>query len=134
MLWHGDAEIRFSSFFSFKLCFNRGISWGMLHSHDTLRFVFVITMTADVTSILAWYTFKRVRGGHAALWEALALSGAVSNLFDRLFHGGVIDFILFSYGNLLFPSFNIADACIVVGVCFMMLALLKEDSSSVSQP
>ncbi len=129
ILWHGAEEIKLSSFLSLSLSLNRGVSWGMLHSHNTLQFLFVITLTLAVTCILGFYTYKRWKEGHVIWWETLALSGAVSNLFDRFFHNGVIDFIVFSAGNMYFPSFNVADACIVTGVFFMILKLLMEDSS-----
>jgi signal peptidase II len=105
----------------------------MLHSHGTVQFVIVTLLTMLVTYFLARHAFRRLQDGHAVWWEVLALSGAVSNLCDRFFHGGVIDFIRFSAGNLLFPAFNVADACIVVGVFFMLIMLLKEDSSSASK-
>ena len=47
------------------------------------------------------------------------LGGAVGNLIDRLrFDGAVVDFIGF-YG---WPSFNVADAAIVVGTIFLVAA------------
>lgn len=131
MLWHGGNEISITPFLSFKLCMNRGISWGMLHSANDLRFLLVIVITVAVTCGLAVYMHRRWKRGQSILWETCALAGAVSNLFDRFAHKGVIDFITFSAGDWLFPSFNVADVCIVGGVFFMMLALMKNDTSSV---
>jgi signal peptidase II len=53
----------------------------------------------------------------------MLLGGALSNLGDRLFrhlpvHGGVVDFIR-AVG--WWPVFNVADACIVVGVILLLL-------------
>lgn len=130
MLWHGDGEIKFSPFLSFQLCFNRGISWGMLHSQDAGRFIFVIVMTSLVTCAFSVYAYRRWKQGHSIWWETLAIAGSVSNLFDRFVHNGVIDFIAFSFGDYCFPSFNVADACIVVGVLLMMITVLKDDAPS----
>lgn len=126
MLWWGDTEIQLTSFLSLKLCFNRGVSWGMLHSHSTIQFLFVIGLTLTVTSVLGLYTYRQWKEGHTIWCETLALSGAVSNLFDRFFHNGVIDFVSFCAGNMFFPSFNFADACIVAGVFCMILTLFLD--------
>jgi signal peptidase II len=54
------------------------------------------------------------------LGVALILGGAVGNLIDRLLFGYVIDFILV----YRFPVFNLADACVVIGVGLILLRWL----------
>ena len=52
---------------------------------------------------------------------ALVLGGALGNVHDRVQDGSVIDFIevhIFSYH---WPDFNVADSCIVVGACLLLL-------------
>ena len=53
----------------------------------------------------------------------LILSGSIGNLIDRLSRGYVIDFININLFN--FPSFNIADMCIVFGTFSLIYNLLK---------
>ena len=53
----------------------------------------------------------------------LILSGSIGNLIDRLSRGYVIDFININLFN--FPSFNIADMCIVFGIFYLIYNLLK---------
>ena len=55
----------------------------------------------------------------------LVLSGAFSNLLDRIIRGFVIDYIDINFLN--FPNFNIADICIVVGIIFILIINLKSD-------
>ena len=59
-----------------------------------------------------------------AVWLAggLLIGGAVSNLIDRVARGSVVDFIDFSF----WPTFNLADVAIVVGVGLLVLAPLRE--------
>lgn len=66
--------------------------------------------------VLAW----RVHSLSAALAVGLVLGGALGNLGDRLFrghHGAVVDFITLRF----WPTFNVADACIVIGVVWFAL-------------
>lgn len=52
----------------------------------------------------------------------LVLSGGVGNLIDRIFKGYVIDFIDVNLFN--FPTFNIADICIVIGIIWLGIDII----------
>lgn len=58
---------------------------------------------------------------------SMALGGGISNIIDRIFRGGVLDFIKV----LFIPNFNIADLCICIGwiliVVFLIIYTKKED-------
>ena len=57
----------------------------------------------------------------------LIIGGAFGNLIDRLIHGGyVVDFISFRIPEIkyYFAIFNVADACISVGVCLLLVIVL----------
>ncbi len=70
-----------------------------------------------------------VLAGRAPTWGravviGLILGGALGNLADRLFrgdHGAVIDFIALH----VWPTFNVADSCIVVGCILLVVSLLR---------
>ena len=71
--------------------------------------------------------------GATVLALALVLGGAVGNLIDRLVHGEVIDFLDFHIVTHYWPTFNLADSFIVLGVMILMMMTwleqrqLKED-------
>ena len=52
---------------------------------------------------------------------ALIIGGALGNLFDRAYHGFVVDFIDFYVGNWHFATFNIADCGICIGAALVVL-------------
>ena len=53
---------------------------------------------------------------------SLVLAGAIGNLIDRLRFGFVIDFLDFHWKEVYhWPAFNVADSCIVVGVCVLFV-------------
>jgi signal peptidase II len=57
---------------------------------------------------------------------ALFLSGGVSNWFDRVTRGSVVDFISVGLGPLRTGIFNVADVAIVLGAAVVMLAELRQ--------
>ena len=54
----------------------------------------------------------------------LVFSGAIGNLIDRVLHKEVIDFIDIFFNNRHWPAFNVADACITIGVMLLAVDLL----------
>jgi signal peptidase II len=62
-------------------------------------------------------------------WEtgvglALILGGALSNLFDRIRFGRVVDFVDVYFRRYHWPTFNLADSAIVVGAGLLVFQLL----------
>ena len=52
---------------------------------------------------------------------AMIAGGAIGNLIDRLNQGYVVDFILFHIGRWHYPAFNVADACITIGLILFLI-------------
>lgn len=113
--WHTS-----DSLVSWHLSFNRGISCGIFHFDNELLFIIVSSIIAVITCIVAGYAFIRYMNHQPIIGEMLVVAGSLSNLYDRLMYGGVVDFILLSYKDWSFPVFNCADVCIVLGVGFML--------------
>lgn len=60
---------------------------------------------------------------------ALILGGALGNVFDRVWHGFVVDFLYFHYQSYAFPAFNVADSAITVGAVLLILDSLRRKPS-----
>lgn len=56
---------------------------------------------------------------------SMILGGAIGNLIDRVTIGEVIDFIDFFIGRWHWPTFNIADSALTVGIILFLIANLK---------
>lgn len=99
---------------------NSGIAFGFFSQATSL--VIVLTST-----VVLWMVFFFAHSGarHPLLPAALGLvvGGSVSNLFDRVVHGYVTDFVDFGF----WPSFNLADTFIVCGVAVLIFFLIAPD-------
>jgi signal peptidase II len=113
---------------------NRGGAWGLLQStsENVRRPFFLLVSVAAIAFIMTLY--RRLQGNQRALkWGLpLVLGGALGNVLDRIRYGHVIDFIdyradwmrklnevLLHSSNDHWPTFNIADIAICVGVGLM---------------
>lgn len=115
-----DIPRHITSFLSFEVTLNRGISWGMLHSTNDIVFIIVSLVITMITALFGWFAYYNYKQGKNIIAEVSIIAASLSNLVDRAVYGGVIDFILLSYGSLYWPVFNIADVMIVLGVCWLL--------------
>lgn len=99
-----------------ELNYNSGISFSRFAGQGSIVTVLVGAVAAAVTVAL-FLVPPRYR---AAL--GIILGGAVSNLLDRFrFGGAVVDFL----GVYRWPTFNLADACIVAGTVLLAVQVLR---------
>lgn len=113
-------------FFSLALAFNEGGAWGFLARWDSpARNLFFIAATLAAAAVIVYMAVKAERDAVLEpLSLGLILGGAAGNLIDRLTHGFVVDFILVYYKDFYWPTFNIADSGISVGVMLLIIAAL----------
>jgi signal peptidase II len=98
-----------------RLQLNSGAAFSLFEGFGLWIIVIAIVLVGILLVSTRWV---RSRVGSVAV--GLVLGGALGNLADRLFrgnHGAVIDFIYTRY----WPTFNVADACIVLGAVLLVL-------------
>src|SRR5471030_201540 len=79
-------------------------------------------------TLVAIFFWRRALGLHdrvAKVSFGLLCGGIVGNLTDRLLHGYVIDFIDLHFGSYVYPTFNVADSGICVGVVLYLWQSLR---------
>lgn len=106
---------------------NRGAAFGMLNRAD-LPYQPALFAGLSVVALLAIGTYAArlpltQRLAQTAL--TLVLGGAVGNLIDRVRLGYVIDFVDVYWRAHHWPAFNVADSAISVGVCLLVLDVLR---------
>jgi signal peptidase II len=105
---------------SCALVFNRGINWGLFNNSSNLIYVLLTIAIGIVITALMIMAYAAHKQGKPILGYALILTGAFSNFLDRIFCGGVIDFIVVWFGDWSWPAFNVADAAILLGIAILI--------------
>jgi len=105
---------------------NTGAAFGMLNGVDFPMKTLVLSIVALVAlGGVGWYAFSVPLSDRLArIGIAGILGGAVGNLIDRSTQGYVLDFVDAYWQGWHFWAFNVADACITIGVIFMILDIL----------
>jgi signal peptidase II len=94
-------------------------------SPAVVRHVLVGFSVAAVLVVLAmiWRVGRAWTLSGVAL--ALILGGALGNLYDRVTFKYVVDFLEVTIVHYHWPDFNVADSCIVVGACLLLLEIFR---------
>ncbi len=114
------------NFLSIVRTSNPGIAFGFFADSPSRWITVTLSLATFVVCILlAWLLFA----GHAGsapgrTGVALILGGALGNLFDRVIHSGVTDFIYVHAGRFEWPAFNFADSAITIGAILVGYELL----------
>jgi signal peptidase II len=117
-------------YWHFRYVENPGAAWGLFGSlPDGVRQTFFhVVSLAALAFIFLMYRRTELEQRMVRLALALICGGALGNFVDRLIRGYVIDFIDWHWRNqpgMRWPTFNVADAAICVGVAFMLLDSLR---------
>jgi len=102
-------------------------NFGLVFSFPTSRFTASVLMIVALIIVAIW--FGRALRHHAPQTFSLGLIfvGALSNVYDRLTYGAVVD--LFFFGRW-FPIFNLADVAIAIGAVGWIRLLTKRSKVS----
>jgi len=116
---------------------NPGAAFGMLVDFEHRMYVFAGFTVIAMAVLTSMYKALEDDDRFQSTIVALIASGAVGNAIDRVHKATVTDFIkvytdhpglsawcVETFGTNEYPTFNIADSCIVVGVCLYLLHYL----------
>ena len=118
-----NSFLAITSFLDIAHIHNFGISFGFF-SGTFSPWIFIL-VGIIVTGVILYMLMKSTN--HMEKWGLTAIiAGALSNIADRTLNGYVIDFIYFHYKDFFWPAFNFADIYISLGICVIVLHLLKD--------
>jgi signal peptidase II len=100
---------------------NRGAAFSLLQGGSIL---FLVVSVLSLGMVAYFHRSLRQRGLWVHLVLGIILGGTLGNFVDRLRQGYVTDWISVGIGDLRWPTFNVADSSIVVGIGVLVLYLL----------
>jgi signal peptidase II len=104
--------------FGLALTYNSGFAFSLFSGRGLL-----VTVVLCIGVVVIAFFVGQVRTAPLAVGSGLVLGGAIGNLSERIVGGpggDVPDFITLRD----WPTFNVADACVTVGVIVIIAALL----------
>lgn len=116
-------------FFSISYVINTGAAWSFLNEHTWL-----LTIISIVSCVLCTYFLFSKKYAKDNIFYTLGLSliiaGGFGNLIDRALFQGVVDFLDFIIFGYDFPTFNVADICVVSGVIGLGIWMYQEEKAA----
>lgn len=102
---------------------NTGGAWSILSGRSTLL---GIVGLAVLLAVFFWRRELALRDPFPQLCFGLFIGGSIGNIVDRFRLGYVTDFLDFHFGDYIYPTFNVADAGICVGVFGYVIWSLRQ--------
>lgn len=110
------------NFFSITLAKNTGVAFSLLDGKIDIIIILSIPILLFLINMI-----KKNNRKEEIICYYLILGGALGNLFDRIIFGYVIDFLDFNIFGYHYPTFNIADSSIVIGVILLLIISIKKE-------
>ena len=122
------SEIFSSKYLNISLIWNEGIAFGLL-SFDQENLYNLLTLLI-ILIILIIFRMTLKSSGLKKIALMMILGGALGNVIDRILYKAVPDFIDFHVGNFHWFIFNVSDIFITLGVIWMVILELIDNSKS----
>jgi signal peptidase II len=106
----------------FHTKWNPGAAWSV----NLPRWLLLWGTALAVPAIILWIFWPRRASAWDTAAKALVLGGAVGNLYDRWRWDQVRDFVDVVLWGWHYPTFNVADAALVVGILILLLGGLRK--------
>ena len=108
-------------FFNLVLWFNSGAAFSFLAGGEAWQRAVLVAVAVAATIVIVWLLTRQPGDLLFCSGLSLILGGALGNLWDRIEHGRVVDFLLFHAGGYYWPAFNLADSAITLGAALVIL-------------
>lgn len=124
--YYGVLKCVIPNLFYLTKVYNYGAAWSTFIGNRW--FLIIVAIISFI--FLLWYQnkFKNISRNYLAF--GLIQGGLLGNLIDRIYLGYVIDYLKINIFSYEFPIFNLADICIVVGFCLLIIAIFRGEDKS----
>lgn len=113
-------------FFNLTHVHNPGGAFGFMAQNGSpwRHWMFLAAAVVALSMIIYFHHQTPKTHPYLGLGLSLIFGGAIGNLIDRLRFGEVIDFLDFYVAHLHWPTFNVADSAVSIGVGIFVLHIL----------
>ncbi len=118
---HHTAQPIIPGFLNLNHVRNTGVAFGLFASDVGGGWLLTLLGVAALAAVSLYFWFAPTRDRGLLVALALVVGGAVGNLIDRVSSGAVTDFIDVYVGMHHWPSFNVADSAISIGIVLMAI-------------
>jgi signal peptidase II len=114
-------------FFQLKYVKNSGAVWGIFSNYSHTIVPKIITALSIIALVVVIYYFLKIDPGCKIELASLSFiaGGAIGNNIDRITQGFVVDFLELYLGKFHWPTFNVADSFITIGVILLIISLWR---------
>lgn len=127
-----ESKTIIDGFFSITYVINTGAAWSFLNEHTWLLTIISVVSCAVCSYFLFSPKYEKDNIFYK-LGLSLIIAGGFGNLIDRALFQGVVDFLAFIIFGYHFPTFNVADICVVSGVIGLLIWMIQEDRANKKQ-
>lgn len=132
---HGSIEI-IPGFLRFSFVLNSGVAFGLFQDPQSTWKPYLLASLAVAAVVVIMIYSMRMPLERVLLQAALAVTmgGILGNFTDRLMRGSVVDFIEVHIRNRFYwPTFNLADSAITIGIALLLIDTLRHPDQDVSR-
>lgn len=119
-----SLSLEVTSFLDMVYSWNYGISFGLFRGYYQYSNRLFMVVNSAIVAYL-WCILLKCKTPLSFIGYSFIIGGAIGNLIDRFINGGVFDFIHFHYKDFAFPTFNLADSFISLGVVILLCDYYK---------
>ena len=118
-------SVDLTAFLTIQKVQNKGAAFGFLRQLENSNFILIFMSAVTIIFMTVLIKSHKKIDLLGKISFGLLLGGALSNLFDRISGGGVKDIIYLHYNRFSWPTFNLADLFICLGVLLLLISLFR---------